>query len=181
VTGLAGARGASTGGGPGASLATDGRGVRGVRGNEELAPEEKPGGGWLAVDLRNADGDPVGGLNVLLYPPSDASDADATQRISCDVDVDLYGGTTCTVQRDAAGEPVGRTFRSPSADGVIVTREVTVIGPDGAELYAAASNSSDDKWGLGSSTDTTAPALTIAQLRDLISDPTWLDWAPPAG
>jgi hypothetical protein len=149
-------------------------------GNEELAPGEEPHGGWLQVDLLDADGDRVGGLNVLLYPPYDASDAEIAQRNTCGDDVDPDAGT-CTVQHDAAGEPVGRTFRSPSDDGVVVTREVTIVGPEGAQLYAAASNSSDEKWGVGSSTDTTAPALTVAQLRDLISDPTWLDWTPSAG
>jgi hypothetical protein len=148
-------------------------------GNDELGPGEKPHGGFLQVDLRDTDGDPAGGLNVLLYAPTDTGDADATPHISCEGDVDLDGGTTCTLQRDASGQVVGRTFRSPSDDGVVVTREVRIVGPDGAELYAAASNSSDDKWGIGSSTDTAAPALTIAQLRDLISDPTWLDWTPP--
>ena len=150
-------------------------------GDEDLAPGEEPGGGWLAVDLLDADGDPVGGLNVLLYPPEDASDAEIAQRNTCGGDVDLDGGTTCTVQRDAAGRPVGRTFRSPSDDGVVVTREVKIAGPDGAVLYAAASNSSDEKWGVGSSTDTAVPALTVAQLVALISDQAWLDWTPPAG
>jgi hypothetical protein len=147
-------------------------------GDEEMAPGQKPGGGWLQVDLLDADGDAVGGLNVLLYPPDDASDA-VTRRIDCSTDVDLDGGSTCTLQRNVAGQVIGRTFRSPSDDGVVVTREVTIVGPDGAELYVAASNSSDEKWGIGSSTDTTAPALTIAELHALISDPTWLDWTPP--
>lgn len=146
-------------------------------GDEDLAPGEEPGGGWLQVDLLDADGEPAGGLNVLLYPPDTTG---AVRPITCR-DADLDGGTTCTLQRDESGQVVGRTFRSPGDDGVVVTREVSLAGPDGAELYAAASNSSDEKWGIGSSTDATAPALTIAQLRTLIADPAWVDWTPPTG
>lgn len=146
-------------------------------GDEELAPGEHPSGGWLQVDLLDADGDPAGGLNVVLYPPFDATAAELNDRSTCDVPLDE--GTTCIVLRDADGQVLGRTFRSASGDGVVVVREASVVGPEDAELYAAVSNSSDEKWGVDSTVDTATPPMTIPQLRALISDPHWQDWTPP--
>jgi hypothetical protein len=142
-------------------------------GNSDRAPGEEPHGGWLQVDLADSAGAPAGGINVLLYPPSnddgDAPDAQTT----CPGNLTSY--VTCT-ELHGGGKPIGRASTSDQS-GVIV-REVTRIGSDGGVVYAAASNSSDEKWGTGSSTDAPAPALTIAQLRHLVADQAWQDWEP---
>ena len=41
-----------------------------------------------------------------------------------------------------------------------------------------ASNSTDDKWGLGSATTADAPPLTLEQLRDIAADPVWTSYRP---
>ncbi len=138
-------------------------------------PGKEPNGGWLQVDLAE-DGAPAGGLNVLLYPP--AEDGEVTgDRVGCPGN--LEHPTTCTELVDRRGEVVGRSARWRS-DGVVVL-EVTLVRPGGGLVYAAASNSSDDKWGQESSTDREHPPLTLGGLRDLAADPTWQDWSAAAG
>jgi hypothetical protein len=144
-------------------------------GDQELAPGEEPGGGWFATDLVNEDGDTVGGLNIVLYPPADDHGAFIDDHTTCPEPA----GTACTELLDGDGNIIGRTSRFDTA-GVIV-REVTLIGPDEGLLYIADSNSADDKWGEGSTVAAAAPPLSFAQLRMILSDPTWLDWTPPAG
>jgi hypothetical protein len=74
---------------------------------------------------------------------------------------------------------LGRTSRW-AAQGVVVV-EVTRRTPEGGLVYVAASNSSDEKWGLGSATDRRRPPVDTAELRAIAADPTWQRWTPPAG
>ena len=67
------------------------------------------------------------------------------------------------------------------AAGVVVVVEVTRRTPEGGLVYVAASNSSDEKWGLGSATDRRRPPVDTAELRAIAADPTWQRWTPPAG
>jgi hypothetical protein len=134
-------------------------------------------GGSVQVDLADADG-PAGGVNVLLYAPQPdtaAGRAFVRGHTTCpgnaDVDPDR-----CTQLRDASGQVVGRLVRWDT-DGVVVL-EATHLTPDGALVYAAASNSSDVKWGLGSSTDREDPPVTLAQLREIAESRSWQqDWS----
>ena len=140
-------------------------------GNDDLAPGEKLHGGWLEVDVADAEG-PAGGLNVLLYAPQpDTADGRAFTRDRTTCPGDLVAPDECTEQYDDAGEPVGRTSRTVS--GGVVVLEVTRLTPDGALVYAAASNSSDDKWGRGSSTDGDRLPVSLAVLRAIADSPTW--------
>ena len=41
-----------------------------------------------------------------------------------------------------------------------------------------ASNSTDEKWGLGSSTRPTSRQLTLGQLRRIVADPVWTSYRP---
>jgi hypothetical protein len=145
-------------------------------GNDDRAPGEKPHGGWLLVDVVDGTGAPAGGINVLLYAPQDDGGAFVEERTTCPGN--LTGADSCTELRDG-DQVIGRTSRWHQ--GGVVVREVTLRGPDGAVLYIADSNSSDDKWGAGSSVDTAAPPLSIAQLRTVVDDPTWQDWKPQRG
>ena len=119
-------------------------------------------------------GGPVG-ANVVLYPPSD-DDGGAFVRQLTRCPGNLTAPDSCTEVRDAAGHVVGRDSRT-NTGGVVVV-ESTELTPDGAIVYAAASNSSDVKWGSASSTDRDAPPLTLAQLREVVESPSWQqDWS----
>ena len=137
-------------------------------GNEELAPGEKPTGGWVQVDVLD-EGEAAGGLNVVLYPPFDTS--------SFAEDV-----TTCPGNAPEAesctelGDGTGRLVRWET--GGVVTLAATWLLPDGGIVYAAASNSSDDKWGLGSTTDRATPSVRPAQLVEIAASPLWQEWTP---
>lgn len=141
-------------------------------GDEDLAPGEKPTGGWVSADLLE-DGQPAGGINVILDPPSDG-DSGGGGVIPCpgeSTDTD-----TCVMAQEADRPAPGSIVRSRSGD--VVTISLTHLLPDGGLVYVAASNSSDDKWGRGSSTDREDPALRAAELRAIAEDPTWQDWSP---
>ena len=49
---------------------------------------------------------------------------------------------------------------------------------DGGTVSIDASNSTDDKWGLGSSTTADEPPLTLRQLREIAADPVWTSYRP---
>lgn len=138
-------------------------------GNEELAPGEEPSGGWVQVDVL-VEGEPAGGVNVVLYPPFDTSSF-AEDVTTCAGDASE--AETCTELRDGG---TGRLIRWET-DGV-VTLEATWLLPDGGIVYAAASNSSDEKWGVDSTTDRAAPPVRPAQLVDIAASPLWQEWTP---
>jgi hypothetical protein len=116
---------------------------------------------------------PAGSLNVLLYPPFETSSF-AHDVLTCPGNVPE--ANSCTVERDANGRPVGRDVRW--ARQGVVDLAVTRLMPDGAIVYAASSNSSDDKPGLGSSTDRPRPPVGLVGLGAIAEDPTWQDWSP---
>lgn len=141
-------------------------------GDEDLASGEEPAGGWLQVDLTTGAGKPAGGLNVVLYPPFDDGREFVRERTTCPGD--LEDAVSCSELHDTDGTVIGRASRW-TADGMVVV-EVTRLTADGGLVYAAASNSSDDKWGEGSSTDRANPPIRLAELRTLAEDATWRDW-----
>ena len=143
-------------------------------GDEDLAPGDQPRGGFVQVDVADDTG-PAGGLNVLLYAPQPddaAGRAFVRRQISCPGNADVTPAR-CTELRDSDGDVVGRSARWDT-EGVVVL-EVTRLTPDGAVVYAAASNSSDDKWGPGSSIDGERPPVTAAALRAIAASTTWQD------
>jgi hypothetical protein len=128
--------------------------------------------GWLQVDVTDDDGD-AGGVNVVLYPPADDGGAFVTDLTTCPGN--LSAPDSCTEVRNAAGDVVGRESRTATSGVVVV--EATHLTPDGGVVYAAASNSSDAKWGRGSSTDTDHPPMTLAELRAVVEARSWQqDW-----
>jgi hypothetical protein len=142
-------------------------------GNEELAPGEKPSGGWVAIVVADEDG-PAGSLNVLLYPPFDDDGAFARDVLTCPGNYEAGPGVDCTEVRDADGGVVGRGVRWVHED--VVNLEVTRLLPDGGIVYAASSNSSDDKPGVGSSTDRVRPPVGLSGLGRIAEDATWQAW-----
>jgi len=141
-------------------------------GNEDLGPGEEPHGGWLQVDLTDRAGRAAGGINVLLYAPQpDNADGRAFLRQRTTCPGNLAAPDQCTEERDGAGAVVGRSSRW--ASGGVVVLEVTRLTPDGALVYVAASNSSDDKWGADSSTDRETPPVTLSQLRRIATATAW--------
>jgi hypothetical protein len=141
-------------------------------GDEDLPPGEVADGGWVAIDVAGDDG-PAGSLNVLLYPPFETGSF-AHDVLTCPGNVPE--ANSCTVERDTDGTPVGRDVRW--ARQGVVNLEVTRLMPDGAIIYAASSNSSDDKPGLGSSTDRPRPPVGLVGLGAIAEDPIWRDWSP---
>jgi hypothetical protein len=84
--------------------------------------------------------------------------------------------TSCEVLRDAAGHRVGRLARTDLGDVVLLSAVVRTT--DGGIVAIDASNSTDDKWGLGSHTTADEPPLTLAQLRAIAADPVWTGYRP---
>lgn len=139
-------------------------------GDEELPPGEEPSGGWVAADVL-ADGAPAGGVNVLLYPPFDTS--------SFAEDVTTCPGNaghaeSCTELRGDG--TIGRIVRYVTED--VITLETTWLLPDGGLVYAAVSNSADDKWGAGSSVERPGLPVRPVELREIAASPVWQDWEP---
>ncbi|GAB6985753.1 hypothetical protein [Nocardioides pyridinolyticus] len=137
-------------------------------GDEELAPGDKPTGGWVQVDVLD-EGEPAGGMNVVLYPPFDTSSF-AEDVMTCPGNASE--ADACT----ELGDGTGRLVRWET--GGVVTIEATWLLPDGGIVYAAASNSSDDKWGVGSTTDRAVPPVRPAQLAEIAASPLWQEWTP---
>ena len=50
-----------------------------------------------------------------------------------------------------------------------------------AVVYVAASNSTDDKWGLGSTVAGPTVPLSLDQLQVIAEDDAWIGYEPPAG
>ncbi len=64
--------------------------------------------------------------------------------------------------------------------GPVTVLEVVLRGPGGGEVYVAAANSADDRWGADSTPTSPEVPLTLAQLRPIAADPAWTSWSPPA-
>lgn len=139
-------------------------------GDEDLAPGEEPAGGWAAADVV-VDGESAGGVNVVLYPPFETSSF-AEDVTTCPGNA--ADAASCTELRE--DDEVGRVVRYVTQD--VVTLETTWLLPDGGVVYAAVSNSADDKWGAGSSVERPGLPLRPAQLRAIAQSPLWQDHEP---
>jgi hypothetical protein len=84
--------------------------------------------------------------------------------------------TSCEVLRDERGRRIGRLARVDRGDVAVLS--ATVRMTDGGTMSIDASNSTDDKWGLGSTTTADEPPLTLAQLREIAADPVWTSYRP---
>ena len=84
--------------------------------------------------------------------------------------------TSCEVLRDDQGRRIGRLARLDLGDVVLLS--ATMRMTDGGTMSIDASNSTDDKWGLGSSTTADKPPLTLEQLREIAADPVWTSYRP---
>ena len=84
--------------------------------------------------------------------------------------------TSCEVLRDEQGRRIGRLSRLDLGDVVLLS--ATMRMTDGGTVSIDASNSTDDKWGLGSSTTADEPPLTLEQLREIAADPVWTSYRP---
>jgi len=178
--------------------------------NDDRAPGEQEGvlRGWVQADVVAA-GRTAGSINVMLMPPELKPPEPATDPVEGDVrqpktatddasgtvlDPDqanvpvgqwltcpgnLTGADTCTPVLGADGTPIGRT--STTTMGSVTVLEVVLRGPGDGLVYVAASNSADDKWGEGSSVAAEHVPLTLAQVREIATDPVWTSWGPPAG
>jgi hypothetical protein len=144
--------------------------------NEDRAPGEAygPMHGYLLADLISVASHGPGGLNLMLSAPGGPA---ATQRISCPGN--LVHPDQCTELRDADGRHYGRTSVWTS-QGVTIL-EVVVKVAYGGLVYLATSNSSDDKWGAGSTVTADETPLSMAELRAIVEDPTWTAWTPGRG
>ena len=155
------------------SLAPDGIGLTDVMlTNEDRAPgePETPSPGYLRGDL-TVEGAPAGGLNVILYVTGQPA-----SKYTCPGN--LTHPDVCTEILGDDGEVVGR--RSVSTPGDVVINEVVLVRSNGGLVYAAASNSADDKWGRGSAVAGTTVPLTLDQLQAIAEDDAWIGYEPPA-
>jgi hypothetical protein len=161
--------------------------------------------GWLRATLTDS-GTRTGDFEIFLWPPDatlaaltpddataaptaagEASSADPgsvtvladalslRDRITCPADPGP--DKACVEIEDTDGTHVGRLLTWTPGD--LVVREVAVARADGGVVYVATANSTDDKWGWGSSTSAPAPPLTPADLRVIAESDTWTDWEPP--
>jgi hypothetical protein len=84
----------------------------------------------------------------------------------------------CTEVLGDDGEVIGR--RSVSTTGGTVVNEVVLVRSNGGLVYAAASNSTDDKWGRDSAVAGATVPLTLDQLQAVAEDDAWIGYEPPA-
>jgi hypothetical protein len=155
-------------------LAPDGIGLTDVMlTNEDRAPgeAETQSPGYLLGDL-TVDGAPAGGLNVILYVTGQPD-----SKYTCPGN--LTKPDRCTEVLGDDGDVIGR--RSVSTTGGTVVNEVVLVRSNGGLVYAAASNSTDDKWGRDSAVAGATVPLTLDQLQAVAEDDAWIDWEPPAG
>ena len=155
------------------SLAPDGIGLTDVMlTNEDRAPgePETPSPGYLRGDL-TVEGAPAGGMNVILYVTGQPA-----SKYTCPGN--LTHPDVCTEILGDDGEVVGR--RSVSTPGDVVINEVVLVRSNGGLVYAAASNSADDKWGRDSAVAGTTVPLTLDQLQAIAEDDAWIGYEPPA-
>lgn len=126
--------------------------------------------GWMQADLV-ADRKTVGGANVVLYVTGLAP-------VQWTCPFTFTVPTTCHEVVDADGHTIGR--RAIITDGDVITNEVVLQRKNGGFVYAAASNSDDDKWGAASHVVAPTPPLTLDQLQTIAEDDAWIGYEPPA-
>ena len=162
--------------------------------SDDGAPGEDPvTAGWLHATLEGDAG--PGGFEIILYPPeldkvpdsvttTDANGVEHTDvfaqgpgyqsRISCPGN--LIRPDRCIEITGDDGVHSGRTSVTTTAG--ITVHEVVLLEPDGGLVYFATSNSTDPKWGRGSTASATVPPLSLDQLRTLAEDPAWTSYRP---
>jgi hypothetical protein len=131
----------------------------------------RPGGGspgYLLADP-TLDGEPVGGLNAMLYVTGQRA-----TKYTCPGN--LASPDECVEIEDADGQVVGR--RSVSTPGDVVINEVVLVRPNGGLVYVAASSSADDKPGAGSTVAGPTAPLTLDQLQAIAEDDAWIGYVP---
>lgn len=156
--------------------------------NNDRAPGEKsaPMQGYVVAYVTNDRVGP-GGLNLVFYPNVAASTADVPEgqdlggeptvadHLTCPGNLDTYD--TCRELRRDDGTVYARES-TWNAGGVIVYG-VDIQTTGGHVVTLDAANSTDDKWGWGSTVSADEPPLTIEQMLAIAEDPTWQDWDPP--
>lgn len=141
--------------------------------------EGGPAHGWIRPDLRGAGG--PGSLNVILYPaPAQATQADGTdlgpgQQAGCDGEL-LGERARCEELLDGSGAVIGRRLTQRWRDGVVITE--VVLRRDGGTVYAASSNTLDDKWSADSPVSAPRPPLTLDDLENLVRNDVWVSYEP---
>ena len=133
-----------------------------------------PGGINLHVGLPNTPGPGTGATAPVTVGAGAPVAASSRKDLRCTG----YGEelTSCEVLRDKQGRRIGRLSRIDL--GKVVLLSATLRTTDGGAVSIDACNSTDDKWGLGSSTRAAEPPLTLKQLREIVADPVWTSYRP---
>ncbi len=159
--------------------------------SDEPGDSKREWQGFLVAHLDTPSGSGPGGINLHVGSPDTAGPgAGTTGPVTTGADAPLaaasrqdlrcsgYGEelTSCDVLRDAEGRRIGRLSRVDL--GELVLLSATVRMTDGGTMTIDASNSTDDKWGLGSAPTADQPPLTLEELREIAADPVWTSYRP---
>jgi hypothetical protein len=159
--------------------------------SKEPGDDHREWEGFLVAHIDTPASSGPGGINLHVGPPETSEPgtgstapvtigagapvaAGSRQDLRCS----SYGEelTSCEVLRDEQGRRIGRLARL-DLDGVVLL-SATIRMTDGGTMSIDASNSTDDKWGLGSATTADEPPLTLEQLRAIAADPVWTSYRP---
>jgi hypothetical protein len=161
--------------------------------SEEPGDDQREWTGFLVAHLDTPASSGPGGVNLYVTPPDTptgdpqapggparpGADAPASASIRdslrCPGDLDEHV-VSCQVLRDNRGRRIGRLSRIELGDVVLLAAVMRTT--DGGAVHIDASNSTDDKWGLGSRRTADQPPLTLAQLRAIVADPVWTGFVP---
>ena len=159
--------------------------------SEEPGDDHREWEGFLVAHIDTPASSGPGGINLHVGSPDTAlPGAGTTTPVTVgagapvaaanrpDLRCTGYGDelTSCEVIRDEHGRRIGRLSRIDH--GEVVLLSATLRMTDGGTVSIDASNSTDDKWGLGSSTTADEPPLTLEQLREIAADPVWTSYRP---
>ena len=159
--------------------------------SEEPGDDHREWEGFLVAHIDTPASSGPGGINLHVgTPEAPAPGAPTTAPVTVGAGAPVTGSsrpelrctgygeelTSCEVLRDAQGRRIGRLARVDL--GQVVLLSATMRMTDGGTVSIDASNSTDDKWGLGSHTTSDEPPLTLAQLREIAADPVWTSYRP---
>jgi hypothetical protein len=159
--------------------------------SEEPGDDKREWRGFLVAHIDTPASSGPGGINLHVGMPntpepgtrptgpvSVGADAPVAAANRQDLRCTSYGEelTSCEVLRDEQGRRIGRLSRLDLGDVVLLS--ATMCTTDGGTVSIDASNSTDDKWGVGSSTTADEPPLTLRQLREIVADPVWTSYRP---
>ena len=157
--------------------------------SEEPGDDHREWEGFLVAHIDTPASSGPGGINLHVgLPPEPGTGTTAPVTIGAaapvaassrqDLRCTSYGEelTSCEVLRDKQGRRIGRLSRLDL--GTVVLLTATLRTTDGGTVSIDACNSTDDKWGLGSSTTADEPPLTLEQLREIAADPVWTSYRP---